>query len=141
MAEHAVIDQAGEAVEFVEAILERRRRQQHLLAILQSPFDGLSQLIAALEDVAQFVRFVNHRKMPANLPDFSPHAVGVLVGGNDDRVFALKRVKHARPLHIRRRLGIQHHGGEIELFLKLRLPLLTQRCRADNEEVALAFRP
>lgn len=40
-----------------------------------------------------------------------------------------------------RRLGIDQDGGKAELVLQFALPLLAERCGADDEDPALAFGP
>ena len=61
---HFSVNQGGKSVKFRKTVLQRSCRQKNFSAVFQRPADILSDFIALLVGVTQFVRFINHHKIP-----------------------------------------------------------------------------
>lgn len=85
VAEDASINDADQAVEFEQAVLQRCRGEQHFaLHVRHGVFEGAGDDVAVFVHVAQAVRFVQHRQIPMDALDVVRLAFRKLVGADDD---------------------------------------------------------
>ena len=140
VAEHLVVDQSGEPVEFRKRILQRCRRQKNLSSVLQSPADILPDSIALLMSVTQLMRFINHHKIPLDFSYLGRHFADVMIRGNDDTA-VVKGIPVPLFLHLPPRFGIKDQRRQIKLLFQLDLPLFPQSCWTNYQEMPFPFRP
>ena len=82
--EDAVIDEADEAIEFQQRVLQRRGGQQYLgVNVRQRVLERLGDDIAGFVNVAQAMRFVEHDHIPVDPPDVVSLGLRKLIGADD----------------------------------------------------------
>ena len=139
-AEDAVINDADEAVEFEQAVLQRGGGKQDFRTdVSQRVLQGFGDDVAFFIDVAQAVRFVEHDEIPGDTLDVGRFGFGELVG-TDDGAFLIPRVF----------VGFAQGGVvflfkddavQTEFFLYFLMPLFAQVGRGDDKNAAFALCP
>ena len=92
VAKYAVVNDADQAVEFEQGVLQRGGGEQDFgVDVGHRLFEGAGGDVAAFVNVAQAVRFVQHRQIPVDALDVVRFAFRKLVGADDD-VFLVEGV-------------------------------------------------
>lgn len=138
-AEDAVINDADEALEFEQAVLQRGGSEQDFRTdVSQRVLQGFGDDVAFFIDVAQAVRFVKYDKFPGDAFDIGRFGFGELVG-TDDGALLVKRVF----------AGFAQGGVvflfeddaiQAKFFLYFLMPLFTQVGGGDDEDFAPPLR-
>ena len=92
VAEGVLVDEADEAEEFEQRVLQRRGGEQELVLVGERQLERVGDDVGRLVDVAQAVRFVDDHEVPRGVRDIGGLVPRELVGADDDGV-ALKRAK------------------------------------------------
>ena len=80
VAEDAVVDDADEAIELHQRVLQGRGREQHLrVDVRHCLFERLGDDVAGLVDVTQAMSFIENDQVPCNLPDIAGLGLGELI--------------------------------------------------------------
>lgn len=132
VAEGELVDDADEAIELLQGVLEGRGRQQQLVAVGEGSLDGFADLVAGFVDVAEAVGLVDDDQVPLGLRQIRLFGAGELVGADDDPRM-LERVQIARTNGLLEGLRFQDGGGKEELVGELLAPLLSEVRRTDDE--------
>ena len=88
-----LVDDRGKSVQLKQGILQRRGRQEYLPNPGQSSLDGLPRVVAFTVGIAQLVRLVDHRQIPANIADGLFHPRREMDGHDADDIL-IERVVH-----------------------------------------------
>ena len=141
VAESVLVDDADEAEEFEQRVLQRRGREQKLVAFLQRQLERVGDDVGRLVDVAQPMGFVDDDEVPWRRSDIGRLAARKLIGADDDGVLHLERLKI--PLFDCLVVGLrfQYPARQEELFGQFLMPLLAQIGRHDDENTPLPLRP
>ena len=140
VAEGEIVDDADQAVEFQERVLQRRGGQEHLAERGHALLDGVGNLVRGLVHVAEPVGFVDDHQIPACLADVRLHLPGEMVRTDNDGVL-LERIEVAGPDGVVEGPGFQDGRWQEELVGQFLAPLLPQVGRHDDQDATLAFRP
>ena len=138
--EEVFINEAGEAVDFEEGVLEWGGSEKDFFTLFQGPSNALAHFIAGAVAVLEFVGLIDGGKIKGDTTDFFFVTTRKRVGANDD-LLGVERARVAcfDPLLVF--LGVEYGGGEIELFLQLDCPLFTNGSGADDEDSPFLFGP
>ena len=146
--EDTVVDEAHQAVQLQQRVLQRGGSEQDLGSVRQRVEQRARRLVVGLVDVAQAMRFVDHHQVPRHALHCVRLASGELVGANDDPVrtrthgrCGVEGVRYTILDRLSERLGLKDRGGQAELVCQLLMPLLAQIGRHDDEDVTLALGP
>ena len=134
------VDEADQAVEFEQGILQGRRREQQLGMILQSRLEDVRNDVRGLVDVSQAVRFIDHHKIPGNAMEDIGFAFRELVGTDDD-FRCLKRPQISRANRGVVGFRFEDAAGEEKFLVQLLIPLLPQIGRRDDENAPPPLSP
>ena len=148
VAEHAIVDEAHQSVEFQECVLQGCGCEEHLARMGKRIAQSARRLVVGLVDVAQSVCLVHHHQIPGHRTDGVRFAGRKLVRANDDAVgsrpgdgssieWIVDTVLDALP----ERLRFENGGGKPEFVGQFLMPLLAQVGRCDDQNAALAFGP
>ena len=139
VAKDAPVDDADQAVEFEQGVLQRGCDEQHFgVDVCHSVFEGAGDDVAAFVNVAQAVRFVQHRQIPVDALDVVRFAFRKLVGADDD-VFLVEGVglAFAQGVVV---FAFEDDGAQAEFVLQFLVPLFTQVGGGDDEYFAPPLR-
>src|SRR5690606_29984960 len=125
IAEDVLVDERREAVELEQGVLKRRGGKQKLAAIGRGPADALAHLVARAVGVAELVRLVDDDEVPRDATQLVADGVREVEGEDDDGP-RLEGVA-PEPSRFLVRLRIEDEGRQVEFFLELEGPLLTER--------------
>jgi len=139
VAEEALVDQGREPVELEQRVLQGRRRQQQLAAVLRGPADALAHLVAGTVGVAKLVGLVDDHQVPVLRLQLFAHAVGE-VEGQDDDARTLQGIP-AGPAGFPPAQRVENHRRQVELLLQFELPLLAEGRWTDHQQSALPLGP
>ena len=109
VAEEAIIDQGGQAVEFDERVLERGGGEEDFLAAFGGAPDRLTEAVALAVAVPELVGLIHHDEVPRNRLDHPGHAGGVVIRADNDLVL-LEGRGVAVPLKPAEGVGIEADG-------------------------------
>jgi len=115
VAEEALVDQGREPVELEQRVLQGRRRQQQLAAVLRGPSNALAHLVAGTVGVAKLVGLVDDHQVPGLRLQLFAHAVGE-VEGQDDDARTLQGIP-AGPAGFPPAQRVENHRRQVELLL------------------------
>ena len=133
------VNDADEAVELVEVVLERRGSKEDFFVRKKSTSDCGGNLVLLLEHVPELVRLVKYDEIPRCLADLLSMLGGKMVGADDDIVLDEGILISSFLLFVG--LADQDGGGEEELLPQLEAPLVTEGCWNDDEYPPLVFGP
>ena len=97
IAEDVLVDEADEAEQFEQRVLQRRGGEQELVVAGQRLLQRVGDDVRGLVDVAQPVRFVDDHRSHGTCCDVGRLVPGELVGADDDLPSASKGRKLALP--------------------------------------------
>jgi hypothetical protein len=141
VAEHALVDEADQAVELQQRVLQGRGRQQYLGARGgQAALQHIGDDVAGFVDVAQPVGLVIHHDVPGQPAQIVDLGLGELIGA-DDRLAAIEGVGVALLSLLVVVLGLQDDRFERELVRQLLMPLLAQVGEDNDQDAALSLGP
>ena len=140
VAEGKIVDDAHQAVEFQERVLQRRGGQEHLAERGHALLDGVGDLVRGLVHVAEPVGFVDDHQIPACLADVRLHLPDEMVRTDNDGVL-LEGIEVAGPDGVVEGAGFQDDRRQEELVGQFLAPLLPQIGRHDDQDATLPFRP
>ena len=86
VAEGVFVDEADEAVQFEQRVLERRRREQEFLSMGECLLEDVGDNVRGFVDVAESVGLVDDDEIPVRGRDVRRLAFGELVGTDHYRV-------------------------------------------------------
>ena len=138
--EDVVVDDADEAIEFEQAVLQRGGSEQDFRAdVGQRVLQDFGDDVAFFIDVAQAVRFVKYDKFPGDAFDIGCFGFGELVG-TDDGALLVKRVfagfAQGDVVFL-----FEDDAIQAEFFLYFLMPLFAQVGRCDDKNAAFALCP
>ena len=131
--EDAVVNDADQAVEFEQGVLQRGGGEQDFgVDVGHRLFEGAGGDVAAFVHVAQAVRFVQYRQIPVDAPDVVRLAFGERVGA-DDGIFLLEGVGlvFAQDVVV---FAFEDDAAEAEFVLQFLVPLFAQVGGGDDED-------
>ena len=140
VAEDAPVDNADQAVEFEQAVLQQGGSEQDFRAdVSQRVLQGFGDDVAFFIDVAQAVRFVEYDEIPGDTLDVGRFGFGELVG-TDDGALLVKRVfaGFAQGVVV---FAFEDDAIQAEFFLYFLMPLFAQVGRGDDKNAAFALCP
>ncbi len=140
VAEGMLVDEAHQAEQLQQGVLQRRRGEQQFVPAGQGLLERIGDDVRRLVDVAEAVRFVNHHQIPRHGLDVAGLALGELVGANND-LGCLEGADLALADGGVVRLGFEDAARQKELLGQLLIPLLAQVRRRDHQNAPLALRP
>ena len=142
IAEGVIVDDADEAEEFEQGVLQRSGGEQELVAFLQGSLEHVGDDVRGLVNIPQPVGFVDHHEIPRSPMDIGGLVAGKLVGANDHRI--LLRLEGTETAHPDRGvvgLRLQNGAGQEEFLVHLLMPLFPEIRGRDDENPALPLRP
>ena len=106
--------------------MERRSREQNFRLVLQGFFNGFSNLVGGLVNIAELVRFINDDLIPIRRPDIAVFVTSEMKRTNDDAVLLVKGVEVAVLNLCVECLGFQDDGRDKKLIGEFLAPLFPQ---------------
>ena len=79
-----LVNDADQAEEFKQRVLEWGCGQKQLVEWCEGTFDGISDLVCWLVNIAESMSFINDGEVPCDLTDVRLFGTGELVGADDD---------------------------------------------------------
>ena len=140
VAKGVLVDEADQAKEFEQRVLQRCSREQQLVPPGQRQLQRVGDDVLRLVDVAQAMGFVDDHQIPWQGVHVARLAFDELVGTDDD----LGRFKRAELALFDRRVvgpGFQNAAGEKEFLREFLIPLRAQVGGHDDQNPALSLRP
>ena len=141
VAEGVFVDEANQAEQFEERVLERGGGEEQFGHSGQRPLEHVGDDVARLVHVAQPVRFVDDDEIPVNPGDVGSLRPGELVGAKDDAAVRLERPELPLPDCVVVGLGFEDTARKKELLLQFLIPLLPKVRWRDDENAPLPLRP
>jgi hypothetical protein len=135
------VDDADQAEELEQRILQRRGRKKDLGGVGQRQLERVGDDVRGLVDVAQPVGFFHHHDVPGRLMNVRGFVPGELIGADDDLPVGLKRPESAGLDRLVVGLGLENPARQKELVRQLLVPLLAKVRRRNDEDAPFAFRP
>ena len=123
--EGVLVDEAHEAEELQEGVLEGCSSQKELGCVGERPFERVGDDVCWLVHVAEPVGFVDHHQVPLGIGDVRSLAAGEMVGADDD-LGRFEGAEVSLPDRGVVRLGFENPAGQEELLGDLLEPLLAQ---------------
>ena len=134
-----LVDEAHEAEQFQQRVLERRRGEKQLVLACQRQLERVGDDVRRLVNIAQPVGFVDHHEVPGQGVDVARLALREMVGADND-LGRLERAELALSDRNVVRLRLQDAARQKKLFGQLLIPLLAQVGRRDDENPPPALR-
>ena len=141
VAKRVFINEADQAKQFEQGILQGRGGQQELVFVCQSHFQRVGDDIGRLVNVAQPVGFIHDDEIPRRVGYIRGFVAGELVGANDNGIIGLKRAEIANFDSGIIRLGFKQPAGQEKFFIQFLIPLFPQIGGRDDKNAAFAFGP
>ncbi len=141
VAEDLVVDDADQAEQLEERVLERRGREQELRRRRQGLLQRVGDDVGRLVDIAQPVRFVHHHQVPGRVVDVRRLVARELVRADDDVSVGLEGPELAGLDGVVVGLRFENPARQEKLVRQLLMPLLAKVRRRNHEHSAFSLGP